>query len=336
MNFIFTKRISLIMGFALPWRLAIATPTGWLHPSLFDLLLPLLLLGRAFLRLPSPGRCPPAAAPLILFALLALHPLRPAAPLAAAATVWAALAGLMLARFDLDAILRGLEIGLGVSLLTGLALLPFAPETVTAGGHFTAFVASKNGLAAFAGLLAIRRAIPAGRSNLLVSLVWFGVVLATGSRGASLATLGAALGLALDRDRAAGDGRRARLLWLIAVAGGAFGVLGATTFPPDRYEFASQIIAHRRHIPLLGIGAGANYGLDLYAKSLLEFGWIGAALLAALLALALRGRATRPLVVFLLIFGIAHDPTRWPLFWLLLARGSIGKREPPPSSPPGA
>ena len=36
--FLSSERIALIMGFAMPWRLAIESNVGALHPSLFDLL----------------------------------------------------------------------------------------------------------------------------------------------------------------------------------------------------------------------------------------------------------------------------------------------------------
>jgi hypothetical protein len=322
-SFLAPERIALIMGYALPWRLAIAASAGTLHPSLFDLLVAPVLLAPVYLRRSYPGRFTPISLLIVLFALLALHPIRPEAPLVAPATVWAALTGLLLARLDADAVLRGLEAGLLASTLTGLVLLPFAPEMVTEGTCFTGFVATKNGYAAFAGILAIRRAMMAGRIDPVLSLVWFGVVLATGSRGGILATIGAAIILILERGRRSEAGGRMRSFWLIALATGAIIALIKTTFPSDRYEFASMIIEHRRQIPLLGIGAGANYGLDLYAKSLLEFGPVGAAILAGILALSLRSRTTRPFIVFLLIFGIAHDPTRWPIFWFLMASGSI-------------
>jgi hypothetical protein len=322
-SFLSPERIALILGFALPWRLAIATSTGTLHPSLFDLLVAPVLLAPVYLRRSYPGRFTPISLLIDLFALLALRPIRPEASLVAPATVWAALTGLMLARLDANAVLRGLEAGLLASTLAGLALLPFAPEMVTEGTRFTGLVATKNGFAAFAGILALRRAMMASRIDPVLSLAWFGVVLATGSRGAILATLVTAIFFVLELSARGHEGGRARLFWLIALAAGAIVALNETTFPSDRYEFVSMIIEHWRQIPLLGIGAGANYGLDLYAKSLLEFGWIGAALLAAILALALRDRAVRPFIVFLLIFGIAHDPTRWPIFWFLLASGSI-------------
>lgn len=313
-------RLAFALGFALPWRIALPVGGGVLHPSLFDLLILPCVIRIATTTAPPLPRPGLRSLPLVLFAVLAVLGLRPDAPVAAFATAWAALTGLALARFDAREVLRGLEWGAAGSALAALVILPFAPEAVTEGGRFAALVGTKNGFAALAGFLAIRRAMAGGRRDLLLSLAWFGMLLMTGGRGANLAALGAGMLLVIGR-RFESAGRWRRLLWLVILAAAALLALAGTTFPSDRYEFASEILTHWRHTPLFGIGAGSNYGLDLYFKSFLEFGWIGAGLLAIILMTALRNSATRPLVVFLLLFGIAHDPTRWPLFWFLAASG---------------
>jgi hypothetical protein len=321
-------RLLPVLGFAAPWRGTMALAGRAVHISAFDLLLPFAVVWDLLFVKRTRGRHSWLALLWVLTFMevvqLGATPLGPAA----LATIFALAAGWWMAvvmsakgeitagetpiHLDPDAFWTGLERGMLVSTFLGGAMLFVGPDLVREGPDFCGFHGTKNGFAFLAGLLAIR-AMSSGRSA--ASAAWFALTILTHARTASAAAAIAAL-LAIPR---ASGSPRVKIAAGCAMTLGAAWMLVESDFNGDRLWFARAIILHAREIPLLGIGAGSGFGLDLYFKSWLEFGWIGGGLLLAMIALAMR-RAASPELAFVLIFGLAHDPTRWPIFWMLLLR----------------
>ncbi len=310
-----------------PWRIAIplaSHPQGAFHLSLFDVFAPFLLLRRSDLPLLATAarRRGAEVGLLALFLLAALAGLS-ARPLPVLFTCFAVAAGVMPALLDDDSLPRGLRSGMALSAGLTLPLFLAAPEFVTEGGRFCGLLGTKNGLAFLAGFLcidALRRSAEAPKS-LYEAGGWFALVSLTGSRGAMFA---AALASVLPAGTE-GTRRGPRLVLSGAFLLAAAGIIAYTGLPADRLYFAESVALWCGSIPLLGIGAGSGFGLDLFFKTWLEFGWIGGGALVALVALALRRRPS-PELAFILLFGLAHDSTRWPVFWYLLLRNRAEAR----------
>jgi hypothetical protein len=337
------RRLIPALGFAAPWRATITAAGRSIHVSAFDLLLPLAAAADLLLVRRTRSR---HSSIVLLWVLtfmevvqLGSSPLTPAA----LATIFALAGGWWLAAtisstgeiasggdrivLEPDRFWFGLERGLLASTMLGGAILVVRPELVREGPDFCAFHGTKNGYAFLAGLLAVR-AMRSGRP--LASVGWFALTILTHARAASAAAAIAAIAAVWAFPRAKGAARL-RLAAGSAMAIGAAWMFITSDFSGDRIWFARAIVAHAKDIPLLGIGAGSGFGLDLYFKSWLEFGWIGGGLLLGIVALATR-RAASPELAFVLLFGLAHDPTRWPIFWMLLFRDIRSPGAATPSS----
>ena len=242
----------------------------------------------------------------------------------AGATIYALWAGMALAALSREAIFSGLRSGLLLSAGLALPLWFFAPRFVTDHHYFSAFAGSKNGLAFLAGLAAFSATNPARSAP--GAMPWFMMllILLSGSRAGMLAMTAAVL-VSLLRSTTP---RRNALLLACAVTGATAWLLARTDLPADRWEFASMIVQYAGTIPWNGIGPGSGYGLDLFFKSWLETGPVGFIVLMALITRSLFLNGLTPALAFMLVFGIAHDPLRWPLFWMMIfaeEKSAIGR-----------
>jgi len=304
-----------VLGFAMPCRFLIHF-TQPFHISLFDILFilssPLLIQKVINSKIKSSHDCISLLAIIALCASILAGNSNSTVSLF---TLFAIFSGVVVSRRDITLFLNGLRIGTQVSLLASIPFLFLCPDLVRENNFFAGFFGTKNGLAFITGLLGII-ALYSAPKHLFEFILWFGITAAIGSRGALVAILFSALPLLMQS-------RRDLSLYVIITSAlfTAF-IIANTLFPFDRLEFAINIVKWSNWIPLFGIGAGSGYGLDLYFKSLLEFGWFGAFSLLVLILTTLKKRKTDAMLIFILIFGLAHDPTRMPLFWIILLSNS--------------
>lgn len=278
------KKFSAALGFLLPWRFEILVLGRESFVSPFDLVWPIGLVV-----LSPPRRMSGNVIMAFSFGLLAALHLRGASFAAAALTMYAIAGGIFLRSVDAGSFLKGMERGLMTSLGVAAVLYFIRRDLVMDGINFSAMYGSKNGFAFIVAICALQSAR---------SWPWYALIYFAGARAVLLGC-------------AAAEFLRRRPGYGVALIACFFLIW---TVPSDRIEFASSIARGWNAVPWFGTGPGINYGLDLYLKTYLHFGVIGFVLLLGILAKAPR----TPVLMFLLVFGLAHDPLRWPLFWFLL------------------
>lgn len=310
--------LAAILGFLIPWKFRVGLGRRRVLASAFDAMaLPLLVIAVKRWKQKAKKDYAALVLPGLLTLLLATHLAGPAR-VPALITIYAIWVGAALAELDAAELFSGLRAGVVASAALALPLWILAPRFVTDEHYFCAFAGSKNGFAFLAGLAAIETG----------SWLAAAAALLTGSRGAMLALTAAAL----VRWLRSGESRRTRLLFAFAIAAATFGLLLLRDLPADRFDFARSIIAYADTIPWNGIGPGSGFGLDLYFKSWLELGPVGFALLCTATARAIATQGVTPAIAFVLVFGAAHDPIHWPLFWLTLfvaPKSDFGEKNDP-------
>lgn len=346
--------LPFLLGFAMPWRMTLDLFGRATHLAAFDLIFPFALViliawrvkrrelfDAARRNLPALGIAAIAAAHAAgLITTRGNH-------LTAMATSYAILAGLALTFLNRDTLLSGLRAGLAASVVTAVVAGVLRPEIVHEGRYFAAWTGAKNTLAFLVGVTALTAfARPnASRARCGMEVIaWFALLALINARAAVIATtIGFTVEVGLtsslryvgagrvgaNRDKTGGNRSDQILVGILVL--GALLVLFRAALPWDRIEFAQAIITYATDVPLFGFGPGFGYGLDLYLKTFLELGAPGAACLIAMIFIAIRrcgptpGMPT-PILAFALILGLAHDPMRWPLFWLLLLSDDRGQR----------